>query len=178
MKDVNIINLKNKSKMNNRSKTSGMWGAVIWLGYIAYMWIKKGGVKSSVSALFNYIEGSYLRRRIIIGVIYVSAALFLARAIYLLDISTITSIIGIIGTAGLAGAGLIPDSKDSKGSFSSLKDKLHVISTLVAIICSMIYITWSSIIIGNYWLLLIPGIAIAATVYMLKKKSKEPYYLD
>ncbi len=149
-----------------------MLGAVIWLSYIVIMWKKYGGVKSSVSALFNYLKGSYTKRRLVIAVIYVAAAFFLARAIWLLDVSFISNIFGIVGTAGLAGAGIIPDSRNKAGSYSKLKDKAHIISTLIAIVCSMIYIVMSSIILQRYWFLLIPAVTIAATVYMLREKVK------
>lgn len=157
--------------MKNNNKKLASIGAIIWLTYIAIMWIGNG-IKTSISALFNYIKGSYLKRRIIIAIVYMTSAIFLAWGVWITDISLTTNLIGLLGTLGLALDGIVPDSRDKYGRFNKLKNFLHGAGALTAIIASQVYIVLGSILTESYWLITISVIAIISSVYMLKKNIK------
>ncbi len=97
-----------------KSKGSSILATAIWFVYIFALW-KKDGIKQSVSALFNVLPGNYFVKRIIAASVYVSAAFFLAYAVWLADIAWWVNSIGIIGAVGFARQELSRTAEIPKG---------------------------------------------------------------
>lgn len=154
------------------NKRNILIGAVIWLTYIVWLWFKDG-VKSSISSLFSSIPiKSYVGKRLIVGIVYVSAALFMGAAVMQTELPLWTNLIGLIATIGFAMAGIFPDSRYKDGIYNRTKDILHGIGALTAIYTSMIYIIAGAIAIKAWGLLLIPAITVLGTNYMIKERVK------
>ena len=154
-----------------KHKKSILTSAFIWLAYIFTLWARVG-VKRSISSLFSFIPGNYLTRRLIVGIVYVAAAFFMAYSVYNVDVAMWVNWIGIIGALGFAVAGIIPDSMDRHEKFDNTKDITHIAGTLTAIYGSMIYIVVASIVLHQYWYIAIPVVVGLSTLLMLKKNTK------